>query len=107
MCAFCYGFVNCNFCFRIAEDRILPFGMKENFWDMGDTGPCGPCTEIHYDHNGSILRNKLVNTGSPDIVEIWNLVFMHYKRYFIVCFNSKTPFFVRSQFIYFLLMISD
>ncbi|PVD19195.1 hypothetical protein C0Q70_19680 [Pomacea canaliculata] len=57
----------------IAEDRILPFGMKENFWDMGDTGPCGPCTEIHYDHNGSILRDKLVNTGSPDIVEIWNL----------------------------------
>uniref|UniRef100_A0A671TFM2 Alanine--tRNA ligase n=1 Tax=Sparus aurata TaxID=8175 RepID=A0A671TFM2_SPAAU len=60
--------------------RLLPFGLKENFWEMGDCGPCGPCTEIHYDHVGGRDAAVLVNADSPDVVEIWNLVFMQYNR---------------------------
>ncbi|KAH8320219.1 hypothetical protein KR067_003588 [Drosophila pandora] len=65
--------------------RILPFGCKDNFWEMGATGPCGPCTEIHIDHRpdlGSVeQRAKLVNAGRSDLTELWNLVFIQYNRH--------------------------
>ena len=63
-------------------ERVLRFGRKHNFWAMGDTGPCGPCTEIHYFRGPDLSRNvpSLVNGEGDDTMEIWNLVFMQYER---------------------------
>ncbi|MBK8449379.1 MAG: alanine--tRNA ligase [Saprospiraceae bacterium] len=69
----------------IDEDRILFFGKKDNFWEMGDTGPCGPCSEIHVDlrtPEQKALQSgaALVNVGTPEVMEIWNLVFIQFNR---------------------------
>ena len=69
----------------IAEDRILRGNKKDNFWEMGDTGPCGPCSEIHVDLRSEADKKltdgkALVNAGHPQVIEIWNNVFMQYNR---------------------------
>jgi len=69
----------------VPEDRIVFGNKKDNFWEMGDTGPCGPCTEIHVDcrndeERATIPGNKLVNKDHPQVIEIWNNVFIQYNR---------------------------
>ncbi len=69
----------------IAEDRILKGNKKDNFWEMGDTGPCGPCSEIHIDLRSDEQRKakdgkELVNASHPQVIEIWNNVFMEFER---------------------------
>lgn len=68
--------------FSVPEERLLPFGVGENFWEMGLTGPCGSCTEIHYDRTGGepLNRSMYVNKGLPDLIELWNIVFIEYDR---------------------------
>ncbi len=70
---------------HIAEDRILFGNKKDNFWEMGETGPCGGCSEIHVDLRSSeekakVCGRELVNKDNPLVIEIWNLVFMEYNR---------------------------
>jgi alanyl-tRNA synthetase len=64
----------------IDNKHILKFDEKDNFWEMGDAGPCGPCSEIHYDFTQEGCKAEDVNAGNPDVMEIWNLVFIQYNR---------------------------
>ncbi len=70
----------------VPEDRILKYGKEENFWEMGEVGPCGPSSEIHYDFRAKAEREQedaknLVNQDHPEVIELWNLVFIEFNRY--------------------------
>jgi alanyl-tRNA synthetase len=64
----------------VPASRILRFGEKDNFWQMADTGPCGPCSEIHYDQGPSVPGDAVPNGQGDRVIEIWNLVFMQFDR---------------------------
>ena len=79
------AFMQWEKCFGTQKNRILEGSKKDNFWEMGDTGPCGPCSEIHVDireekERAMIPGHELINTGHPLVIEIWNLVFIQYNR---------------------------
>jgi len=64
----------------IDHERILRCGEKDNFWEMGETGPCGPCSEIHIDLSDDGCTADMINADNPEVIELWNLVFIQYNR---------------------------
>src|SRR5262245_598274 len=64
----------------VPASRIVRYGEKDNFWQMGDTGPCGPCSELHFDQGPSVPGDDHPNGEGDRVIEIWNLVFMQYNR---------------------------
>src|SRR5206468_2793898 len=64
----------------VPESQIHLGNKKDNFWEMGNTGPCGPCTEVHIDRTPDKSGGKLVNAGTDKVIEIWNLVFIQFNR---------------------------
>src|SRR6267143_3743862 len=64
----------------VPASRIMRYGEKDNFWQMGDTGPCGPCSELHFDQGPSVPGDDRPNGAGDRVIEIWNLVFMQYNR---------------------------
>ena len=64
----------------LPPERVHPGDAKDNFWEMGDTGPCGPCSEIHYDATPDLSGGRLVNRDDPRVIEVWNLVFIQFNR---------------------------
>ncbi len=79
------AFIQWQKCFPSSPSHIIEGSKKDNFWEMGETGPCGPCSEIHIDLRDENERDKvpgyeLVNKGNPLVIEIWNLVFIQYNR---------------------------
>ena len=76
----------------LPEGRVLPFGPKDNFWEMGDVGPCGPCTEIHYDRIGGRDAAKDVNMDLPEVIEVSEkcdgiIPLFHAVRYTLQCIH--------------------
>lgn len=82
----------------LPAERVLPFGCKDNFWEMGDQGPCGPCSEIHYDRIGGRDAAHLVNMDDPNVLEIWNIVFIQARA-------SHCAFFLRAPFCNWILWV--
>ena len=65
----------------VSRDKVLPFGLRDNFWEMGTSGPCGACTEIHVDHRKRMTNQSTrVNKGYADLTELWNIVFIQHER---------------------------
>ncbi len=65
---------------HLPKERIRRFGEKDNFWSMGETGPCGPCSELHYDQGPGVAGDDVPNGRGDRVIEIWNLVFMQFNR---------------------------
>jgi alanyl-tRNA synthetase len=64
----------------LPANRVIACDAADNFWEMGDVGPCGPCSELHYDRIGGRDASAMVNADDPDVIEIWNIVFIQYNR---------------------------